>query len=417
MPKQPRSIVLKSLSDLPPAPRNVKAHDLGAIISSVERFGFADAVVVDGRTGRLVSGHGRVEALLAMKRDGRPAPEGVQVKGDEWLVPVQTGWASRDDAEAEAFLVAANRLVELGGWDEANLAAVLGDLAKAGALDGTGYDGEDVDRIMAEVARAAFVPKVDPEEVPTFAPARAALGDLFALGRHRVLCGDSTSAADVERLLDGAKPHLMVTDPPYGVAYDAGWRNDAVQAGGVAPSGRAVGKVLNDDRADWSAAYRLFPGDVAYVWHSATKTHVFAVSLNAVGFDLRAQIVWAKSHIAIGRGHYHWQHEPCWYAVRDGGTGHWQGDRTQSTLWEIDKPQKSETGHSTQKPVECMARPMRNNSAPGDKVYDPFLGSGTSVIAAEELGRTCYGMELNPAYVDIIVARWEAFTGLKAQKL
>lgn len=155
MPKQPRSIVLKSLSDLPPAPRNVKAHDLGAIISSVERFGFADAVVVDGRTGRLVSGHGRVEALLAMKRDGRPAPEGVQVKGDEWLVPVQTGWASRDDAEAEAFLVAANRLVELGGWDEANLAAVLGDLAKSGALDGTGYDGEDVDELLRLVAPAS----------------------------------------------------------------------------------------------------------------------------------------------------------------------------------------------------------------------------------------------------------------------
>jgi DNA modification methylase len=129
---------------------------------------------------------------------------------------------------------------------------------------------------------------------------------------------------------------------------------------------------------------------------------------------MRSQIVWAKQHLVISRGDYHWQHEPCWYAVRVGKTGHWNGDRKQTTLWAIDKPQKSETGHSTQKPVECMRRPIVNNSEPGQSVYDPFLGSGTTLIAAEMEGRACYGMELSPAYVDVIVKRWETATGRTA---
>jgi DNA modification methylase len=222
----------------------------------------------------------------------------------------------------------------------------------------------------------------------------------------------------VSKLLGSVKPHLMVTDPPYGVEYDANWRNDAVQAGGGkgAPSGRAVGKVLNDDVADWRDAWALFPGDTCYIWHAAVRCGEVEASLEAVGFGVRSQIIWAKSHLAIGRGNYHWQHEPCWYAVRkkSGATAHWQGDRTQSTLWKIDKPQKSETGHSTQKPIECMRRPITNNSSPGQAVYEPFSGSGTTIIAAEMTGRHCYAIELNPPYVDVAVLRWEQFTGQEA---
>lgn len=206
----------------------------------------------------------------------------------------------------------------------------------------------------------------------------------------------------------------MVTDPPYGVEYDADWRNNALRADGTPITGRAVGKVLNDDRADWSEAWALFPGEVAYVWHAGGYSNVVADSLVACGYKMYALIVWAKNHMVIGRGHYHHKHEPCWYAVKKGGTGHWQGDRKQTTLWEIDKPTKSESGHSTQKPVECMRKPIENNSAPGDSVYEPFSGSGTTIIAAEQTGRICYAMELAPAYVDVAVRRWQQFTGKRA---
>ena len=232
--------------------------------------------------------------------------------------------------------------------------------------------------------------------------------------RHRIACGSSTDPATVERALAGVKPHLMVTDPPYGVEYDANWRNEADRANGKPYGARAVGKVQNDDRADWTEAWALFPGDVAYVWHAGLFAGVVADSLSHCGFKLRSQIIWAKSCLAIGRGDYHWQHEPCWYAVKDGRVGHYAGDRKQTTLWQIPKPQKSETGHSTQKPIECMKRPIENNSSPGQAIYEPFSGSGTTIIAAEMTGRACYAIELNPAYVDVAVKRWQDFTGRQA---
>ena len=184
-------------------------------------------------------------------------------------------------------------------------------------------------------------------------------GDVWLLGRHRLVCGDSTDAAVVAKALNGARPHLMVTDPPYGVEYDPAWRNRA----GLSAT-RRTGKVENDDRADWREAWALFPGEVAYVWHGALHAAAVAESLEACGFDIRAQIVWAKDRLVLGRGHYHWQHEPCWYAVK--GAGHWSGDRKQTTLWQIaSRGQDAETAHGTQKPVECMRRPIENNSSPG----------------------------------------------------
>lgn len=193
--------------------------------------------------------------------------------------------------------------------------------------------------------------------------------------RDRIICGDSTKAEDVEKVLNGVKPHLMVTDPPYGVVYDAEWRNKALRADGSPVGASATGKVLNDDKADWTESWVLFPGEVAYIWHAGRHASEVQRSLEAAGFAMRCQIIWAKNNIAIGRGDYHWQHEPCWYAVREKGKGHWCGARDQSTLWKIDKPQKSETGHSTQKPIECMRRPIVNNSSPGQAVYEPFSGS------------------------------------------
>ena len=210
------------------------------------------------------------------------------------------------------------------------------------------------------------------------------------------------------RLLDGVTPHLMITDPPYGVDYDPDWRNRA-----GASETKRTGKVLNDDRADWREAWALFPGDVAYVWHGALHAGTVAESLAACGFEVRAQIVWAKERLVMSRGHYHWQHEPCWYAVR--GKGHWSGGRKQTTLWSIpSRDQDAETVHGTQKPVECMRRPIANNSAEGDAVYEPFSGSGTTIIAGEIEARRVYAMELSPAYVDVAVMRWQDFTGKTA---
>jgi DNA modification methylase len=198
----------------------------------------------------------------------------------------------------------------------------------------------------------------------------------------------------------------MVTDPPYGVEYDPATARATTVAS-------ARGKVLNDDRADWREAWALFPGDVAYVWHAGLRAREVVESLQASGFEMRAQIIWDKTRLVMSRGHYHFQHEPCWYAVRKSKTAHWAGDRKQGTVWAIPH-RKSETGHGTQKPVECMARPIRNNSSPGQAVYEPFSGSGTTLIACEMEGRVCHAIELNPAYVDVAVERWQAFTGKTA---
>jgi len=248
----------------------------------------------------------------------------------------------------------------------------------------------------------------DPDDVPEVPETPVTRpGDVWVLGKHRLLCGDSTVATDVETVLGGVKPLLMCTDPPYGVDYDPSWRNVA----GAAKTKR-TGKVLNDDRADWREAWALFPGDVAYVWHGALHAREVIESLEACGFMLRSQIIWAKERLVLSRGDYHWQHEPCAYAVKKTGKGHWAGDRKQTTLWQIpSKDQDATTVHGTQKPVECMRRPIENNSSPGQAVYEPFMGSGTTLIAAEMSGRVCYGIELNPAYVDVAVQRWQQFTG------
>ena len=216
--------------------------------------------------------------------------------------------------------------------------------------------------------------------------------------------------------LGDAKPFLMVTDPPYGVEYDPQWRERA----GLGRQ-RQVGAVANDHQADWSAAYKLFTGDVAYVWHAGVHAAEVAESLAAAEFQIRSQIVWAKQHFALSRGNYHWQHEPCWYGVRKGRSSRWRGDRTQSTVWQIanlnsfgGNRDETVTGHGTQKPVELMSRPILNHTGRGEQVYDPFLGSGTTLIAAEQTERVCLGLEIDPRYVDVIVRRWQEFSGKTA---
>lgn len=382
-----------SIDDLVPYARNARTHSaeqVAQIAASMREWGWTMPVLRDEQGG-IIAGHGRV---LAAKKNGYTS------------VPCMTaiGWS---ETKKRAYVIADNKLALNASWDRELLKLELEALAEADFdVSLVGFDGDELAEILAEKTEGL----TDPDDAPE-APANpvSVLGDVWVLGKHRIVCGDSTDPAVVTKALGGVKPHLMVTDPPYGVEYDPGWRKKI----GISSESSATGKVLNDDRADWSAAWALFPGDVAYVWHGGLHAHTVAESLIKSGFCLRAQIIWDKTRLVIGRGDYHWQHEPCWYAVRKTKTGHYAGDRKQTTVWQI-AHQVSETGHGTQKPVECMKRPIENNSSPGQAVYEPFSGSGTTIIAAEMSGRVCCAIELNPAYVDVAIMRWEAFTGRQA---
>ena len=388
----------RKTADLIPYARNARTHSdaqVAQIAASIKEWGWTSPVLVD-ETGMIIAGHGRV--MAARKLGLAEVP-----------VMVADGWS---EAQKRAYVLADNQLAMNAGWDTDLLKVELQGLAADDFdMDLIGFDDKFLANMLVDPAEGL----TDPDEVPeTPLDPISVLGDVWLLGNHRLVCGDCTDALVVGKALNNVKPHLMVTDPPYGVEYDADWRNKAMRSYGKKIGGRAVGKVLNDDKADWREAWALFPGDVAYIWHAGNMAHVVADSLLACDFHIRAQIIWAKSQFVIGRGDYHPQHEPCWYAVRKGKVGHYDGGRKQSTLWEIEKPKKSETGHSTQKPVECMKRPIENNSSPGQAVYEPFSGSGTTIIACEMTGRSCHAIELNPAYVDVAIKRWQDFTGQEA---
>ena len=382
-----------------PYARNSRTHSdaqVAQIAASIKEFGFTNPVLID-EMGSIIAGHGRVMAARKLAIIDVPSIRLTHLT----------------EAQKKAYVIADNKLALNAGWDDEMLAVELTDLKDMGFdLDLTGFNTDEIEALLAPVGTEGLTDEDAVPEVPE-APVTV-LGDVWLLGKHRVMCGDSTSIDAVDTLLAGVKPHLMVTDPPYGVEYDPTWRDDQDAAKGKKIGGRAVGKVKNDDCADWREAWALFPGDVVYCWTSGRFLPESILSLEAAGFERRVLIVWAKSQHVFGRGHYHSQEEECWYAVRKGATGHWQGDHKQTTLWQIPKPSKSETGHGTQKPVECMRRPIGNNSSPGQAVYDPFTGSGTTVIAAETTGRCCYSMELDPKYCDVIVQRWQEFTGQTA---
>jgi DNA modification methylase len=236
----------------------------------------------------------------------------------------------------------------------------------------------------------------------------ARFGEVWLLGHHRLMCGDATAADDVKRLLLGAAPHLMVTDPPWGVDYDAAWRANELGRRRVPRS------VINDDRADWREAFALFPGDVAYVYHASLRGDVAIAALESVRLMRRGEIIWVKPHFVIGHADYQRQFEPCWYVVHEGANSHWDGGRDKSDVWTISRDQDGRddwTAHGTQKPVECMLRPIENSSRPGDAVYDPFVGSGTTIIAAQIAGRRCYAMDIDPVCCTMAIERWQDYTG------
>lgn len=386
--------------DVPPAellenPANWRVHpkhQRDALAGSLDTVGWVAQVMVNERTGFVVDGHARVALAIGRKEPLVPVAF-VDLDPDEEALVLATldpigAMATRDEAQLRA-------LLEGIATEDAGLRALLEDLAGPATTSGL-TEPDDAPPPVAE-------PYVQP-------------GDLWALGRHRLLVGDATVAADVGRVLDGQRPSMTVTDPPYGVEYDASWRRKLAGGGKF-----REGKVRNDDRADWSAAMALLPGDVAYVWHGGLHAGVVADSLAAAGFEIRSQIIWTKPTLVMSRGHYHWQHEPCWYAVRSGANAGWKGDRRQATVWQAAAVHRTAgtsddliTNHSTQKPVEVVLRALRNHR--GD-VFDPFLGSGTTLIAAEQEGRRCFAIEIEPAWAQVTIERWQAFTGQPATRL
>lgn len=376
-------------------PRTITEIEIERLKKGIEKVGYNAPILID-TDNTIIAGHQRWHVLKMLKHKEVTVmcPSRKLTEQEFKQVNIQDN-VDFGDWNKQVLNDHFN-IVDLDDWGK-NLTDLLVDFNNDDGLTGTqGLTDEDA------------VP-----EVPTVPTAK--LGDLYALGDHRLLCGDSTNGDDVKRLLDGQSPNTMITDPPYGVKYEADWRANAK---GVKKTQREESSNLqNDDRADWYEAYALFPGSVAYVWHASAFTDVVMDGLRRSGFDVKQQIIWNKNVHALSRSDYHWKHEPCWYAVKPTGDRNWKGGRTQMTVWDITSIifEKDKTAHPTQKPVEIYTRALEHHTSPGEYVYDPFGGSGTLTIACEKLGRRALTMELDPRYVDLIIKRWEDFTGKKAE--
>lgn len=383
---QTQRVKIESLTLDPANVRRHPAKNLDSIKASLTRFGQQRPVLVNAK-GIIIAGNGTVMAAKAL--------------GWDHINIVRT---ELEGSEATAYAIADNRTAELAEWDEEALAQQLAalqiedeELAKA-----AGFTDAEIQALEGATV------EVQEDEVPE-SPADPITkpGDLWLLGEHRLLCGDSTKAEDVLRLMDGKTARLMVTDPPYGVDYDGGQINANKRE-----------RLKNDNDTEifgkaLSLATTAVPTGAWYVWHAGRYAEPVYRAIRACKYEVRALIVWhkLKAHYGAPSAHYCQKHEPCLYAVN--GSAGFVGPSNEVTVWEIDQPSRNEY-HPTQKPMECMARAIRNHDAP--LVYDPFLGSGTTLIAAEQLGRKCYGMEISPAYCDVIVKRWETLTGKKAQR-
>ena len=378
-------------------PRRIPEAAVEACRRSYRAFGMRNPIIVDVAGGMIVvAGHTRLKAALAEELPEVPT---IDTAG---LTPEQI----------KAYRIADNRIAAMTGEDPELLDAEIKSMEEAalrdGLADAMAVDEAYINRLFSEAGGEEAGGRANEKVEPLDGPTITQPGDLIVLGRHRLLCGDATKVEDVAALLNGATPRLMVTDPPYGVDYDPDWRNRHVRSDGSPIGASAVMRPKNDERADWREAWKLAPSDVVYVWHASLYGVDVFESVRDAGFVFRSQIIWAKSTHPISRGNYHWQHEACLYAIRKGQSARWVGGRKQTTIWQIPKAAKLETGHSTQKPIECMERPIRNHE--GD-VYDPFVGSGTTILAAERQGRTCYAMEVSPAFCDVVVRRWASVTG------
>lgn len=417
------------LSSVIPWDENPREHDdqqIEMLVKSIRAHGFCAPLVVQASTGKLVAGHGRRLALLRI------------ADGNDPLVSVVK--APLTDAQAVAYAVADNRIAELSTWNIPLLRSAC-TLLDDGAFDfeSIGYSPEAMNELFAAPPPGSgILPGKDPEDAPPLpASPSSCLGDLYLLGRHRLLCGDSTAADDVARLMNGDKADCLLTDPPYGVAYKSD--SKSLKAGGKA-------SIKNDDldpavletfltKAFLCAYAALSPHAGCYVFYPSRYHREFENALNAARMEVWAQIIWAKTQASFGFAQYKWKHEPILFAAKEGKTplifvpAHeaafyafksgqsvaWEGDRSQTTVWTCSR--ESGYVHPTQKPVELLHRPIKNSTKPRGIVLDLFGGSGSTLMACEVDGRNAYLMELDPAFCDVIVKRWEDATGKQATRV
>lgn len=385
-------IKVQKTEDLIPYEKNPRHNEdaITAVAKSIEKFGFKVPIVVDA-SNVIVNGHTRLKAAKYLGLKEVPT-----IIADD-LTPEQI----------KAFRLADNKVGEIATWDEELLNAELDELADLD-FDMTefGFNLPDIEGEEVEVIEDEFEEELPAEPI-------SKLGDIYQLGRHRLMCGDSTNSLEVEKLMGNKKADLLITDPPYNVAYEG--------------KGKEALTIKNDSKETnefHSFLYEAFSaainnmklGSSFYVWYASSEVVNFHTALEEAGFLVKQELIWNKNSMVLSRQDYHWKHEPCLYGWASGGSHSWYSDRKQTTILNFDRPTVNKE-HPTMKPVALFDYQIKNSSKQGDCILDLFGGSGTTLIACEQNEREAYLMELDPRYVDVIIARWEAFTGEVAVKI
>jgi site-specific DNA-methyltransferase (adenine-specific) len=400
-------ITTKLVTELIPYVKNSRTHSddqVAQIAASIKEFGWTNPILVDGDNG-IIAGHGR---LMAARKLGYKDVPTIEL-------------ADLTKTQKKAYIIADNRLALNAGWDNEMLTIELNELLADGfALEILGFDTKELGALLEPEVVEGLTDEDAVPETPDEPITKR--GDIYQLGKHRLMCGDSTSIDHLERLCGGQAVDMWLTDPPYNV--DMTSKNEMLEKAGKARKDKTSFGIKNDAMSDedfrqflrdsYTAADSVMKaGAVFYIWHADSEGYNFRGAAIDAGWTIRQCLIWKKSVFAIGRQDYHWKHEPCLYGWKEGAGHLWSTDRKQTTILEFDKPSKSGE-HPTMKPVALFEYQMLNNTKGGDIVLDSFGGSGTTMIAAEKNGRVGYLMELDPKYCDVIVKRWEDFTGKKA---
>ena len=388
-------IETRSVADLIPYAANSRTHSdaqVAQIAASIKEFGWTNPILIDD-DNTIIAGHGR---LLAARKLGMEEVPAIILD-------------HLTKAQQRALVIADNQLALNAGWDMDMLKAEIEDLSLEDFnLDLLGFDEKFLDGLLEAEPTAGLTDEDAVPEVPEIP--KTVLGDVWVLGNHRLMCGDSTSVDALEKLTEGNLVDMWLTDPPYNVAYE-GKTKDALTIQNDSMTDDSFRTFLRD--AYVAADIVMKPGAVFYIWHADSEGYNFRGAAHDAGWKVRQCLIWKKSTMVMGRQDYHWKHEPCLYGWKEGAAHLWATDRKQTTILEFDKPSRNGE-HPTMKPVELFEYQMLNNTKGADMVLDSFGGSGTTIIAAEKHGRYGRLMELDPKYCDVIIKRWQDFTGKKA---
>ena len=384
-------VEINKLKENPQNPNTHPSVQIDLLAQIIKKTGWRAPITVSNLSGFIVKGHGRLQAAKAAGFKHCP-------------VEYQN---FQDEEEEMAALLADNKLAELAEIDVEKLTEIFKDY-EFEDLSLTGYSQEEFDELVDVFEEADLIG--DPDEVPEEVETRCKLGDIWQLGNHRLMCGDSTVITDVEKLMDGMKADLLLTDPPYNVNYE-GKTKDKLKIENDKMNNDNFRQFLQD--AFTTANIVMKEGAVFYIWHADSEGYNFRGACFDIGWTVRQCLIWNKNTMVLGRQDYHWKHEPCLYGWKDGASHLWASDRKQTTVIDFNKPQRNGE-HPTMKPVGLFDYQIQNNTKGGDIVLDLFGGSGTTLIACEQNKRIAYLMELDPHYCDVIITRWETLTGKKA---